>query len=756
MNELNRHAPRPVFHLVANSHIDPVWLWTWSEGLNEALSTVTTVLKLMRERTELTYIRGETLIYDELRRNAPSAFATIKRLVREGRWDPVGATYVQPDMNLTAVETLHRHFDMGQQFFHEHFQRRAWAGWSADCFGHSPFLPDILLAHGLRAYAFGRPNPPNSSKLFWWESPNGKRVLTATYATGWYGCERDEINARLDAYRRAAPSLPVQQVFVPFGLGNHGGGPTRRHLDDIASWAARHPEVEVRYSTLHAFFAAVEWELKTGAVRLPVVQGDLGFCMRGTYSTGLALKTAYRQAESRVIRLTKLLKILPRKSAQGLERDLGVVWQGVLFNSFHDILPATASRSALAEQVEQLGGVIHGCRVLEREALLSLSHTANVRLPTVPADHPKAVPFLVVNPHSHAYRGLIELEACLDYRPLWKFKDRVHEVPLVLHGPNRRIRSFQVIRIEHNFMAHLPWRQRIVFAATIPAKSCATFTLGWKPDGEKVRTRVLGKTAVPRDLIRTSHLRIHAQVGAAAISVRHDGKPLLARPGLSAILVEDPYGPWGGHYEENASLELLEVRERWKIVSSRVTEAGPIRWGLWCRLAGARSRLDLTFSTARNDHHLAVDAAVFLNDERARLKLVLPGGDVAHFSVPGGVIRRGPQGEVPGGRWAQIDDRDGHPRFIFASDTLYNFNTRDGCFYATVVRSSRYAMDLPESEANLPPEEPVQDSGTFRFRFLIGKPSKRTLQSAESLEQPVLVATVPTSHTESMGRATEP
>jgi len=756
VNVLNGHAPRPVFHLVANSHIDPVWLWTWSEGLNEALSTVTTVLALMRERRELTYIRGETLIYDELRRNAPRAFAEIKRLVREGRWDPVGATYVQPDMNLTAGETLHRHFDIGQQFFHEHFKRRAWVGWSADCFGHSPFLPDILLDHGLRAYAFGRPNPPDSSKLFWWESPNGKRVLTATYATGWYGCERDEINARLDAYRTAATSLPVQQVFVPFGLGNHGGGPTRRHLDEIASWAARHPDVEVRYSTLHAFFAAVERELKTRAVRLPVVHGDLGFCLRGTYSTGLAIKTTYRQAESRVLRLTKLLRILPRRSRPTLDRELDALWRGVLFNSFHDILPATATRSALGEQVEQLGGVIHGCRVLEREAMLTLSRTADVRLPSVPADHPKAVPFLVVNPHPYAYRGLVEFEACLDHRPLWKYKNRVNEVPLVLQGPNRRSRSFQVIRTEHNFMTHLPWRQRIVFSASIPAKSCATFTLGWKPDDGKASTRIRGETAVHQDLIRTSHLRIHAPIGAAAVSVHHDGKPLLGRPGLSAILVEDPYGPWGGHYEENDSLELLKVRERWKIDSSRVTEAGPIRWGLWCRLAGGRSRIDLTFSVARDDHHLTVDATVFLNDERARLKLALPGGEVAHFSVPGGVIRRGPQGEVPGGRWAQVDDRDGHPRFIFASDALYNFNTRDGCFYATVVRSSRFAMDRPEKDAKLPPEEPVQDSGTFRFRFLIGKPGIRTLRMAESLEQPVLVATVPTGHTESIGQADKP
>ena len=26
-------------HLICNSHIDPVWMWDWEEGLGEAVST---------------------------------------------------------------------------------------------------------------------------------------------------------------------------------------------------------------------------------------------------------------------------------------------------------------------------------------------------------------------------------------------------------------------------------------------------------------------------------------------------------------------------------------------------------------------------------------------------------------------------------------------------------------------------------------------------------------------------------------------
>jgi len=733
-----------VFHLVANSHLDPVWLWDAREGLNEAINTVRTVLDLMRERPELRYIRGESLVYEQVRRHAPAAFREIRRLVRAGRWDPVGGTYLQPDLNLPAVETLHRHFEVGQEFLRTHFGRPAWAGWSADCFGHTPFLPDILRAHGLRAYAFGRPKLPADHALFWWESPNGARVLAATYLTGWYGCERDEMPARLDACLAAAPSLPVRQVLVPFGLGDHGGGPTRRHLDDIAAWAGRHPQVEVRHSTLHGYFGAVERELRAGGVTLPRIRGELGQCMRGTYAAALRVKTAYRRAEAQVIRAGHLVALLPAKAGRGFRSRLDELWRGVLFNSFHDILPGTAVPRALEEQAEELGAVRHHCRALERDALLVLARRAPRFVPApVPADHPEAVSLLVVNPRPEVFRGPLELEAQLDHRPIWPYAGRPAEVPLELRGPGGARLPLQELPPGHNFMPHLPWRKRVVFEAELPPRSSARFTLGWVEAARPVPVRGRAASALGADGIGNGRLRITAAVGARGVRILHGDRALLAAPGLGALLVEDPYGPWGGHYEEPPSLALHTVRERWRIVEARVVEAGPVRAALWCRLAGARSEAELTFRLGAADAYATVEARVFLNERRARLKLVLPGGDTADFAVPGGVIRRGPQGEVCGGRWARVLDRQGRPRFILASDALYGFDARAGSFFATVVRSARHTMDRPEAAAALPPEEPVLDRGEFQFRLLIGAPGRATLEAAARLEQPPLVMQLP-------------
>ena len=69
-------------HLVPNSHIDPVWLWDWREGFNEGLTTVKTVLNLMEEFPQLTFIRGEAAIYQHIEKTDPATFARLRNRLR--------------------------------------------------------------------------------------------------------------------------------------------------------------------------------------------------------------------------------------------------------------------------------------------------------------------------------------------------------------------------------------------------------------------------------------------------------------------------------------------------------------------------------------------------------------------------------------------------------------------------------------------------------------------------------------------------
>lgn len=273
------------FHLIANAHIDPVWLWDWREGLTEGITTCRAVLDLLDEDPELTFIRGEAAIYEHIERNDPETFARIGKAVRDGRWDVVGGTYIQPDTNLPATETFARHFLRGQEYFCSRFGRPVRVAWAADSFGHAAGLPQVFAAAGIESFAFSRPQGwilPIEKPAFWWEGAGEARILCYRAPTGWYVTEHDGAVPALDATLKQAQVSDLKTWAVFYGVGNHGGGPTRRQLRDIRAWAAAHPEVAVVHSGLHRFFDDLREEIAAkGDGLLPSRRGELGFCLRG-------------------------------------------------------------------------------------------------------------------------------------------------------------------------------------------------------------------------------------------------------------------------------------------------------------------------------------------------------------------------------------------------------------------------------------------------------------------------------------------
>ncbi len=105
--------------------------------------------------------------------------------------------------------------------------------------------------------------------------------------------------------------------------------------------------------------------------------------------------------------------------------------------------------------------------------------------------------------------------------------------------------------------------------------------------------------------------------------------------------------------------------------------------------------------------------------------------------MPGAVVRRKPCGEVPGGKWVAVGTR-----FGLASDALYNFDSRHGVLRATVVRSTRYADDVP-TVAEFEPWRPATDLGEHKFGMVLTGSVRDLPRLARELEQPPTVCVVP-------------
>ena len=732
---------RLTFHLIANAHLDPVWLWDWRDGMTEGIITCRTMLDLMDEDPDFTFIRGEAAIYRYIERHDPATFARIAKRVAEGRWEVVGGTWIQPDTNLPATETFIRQYQVGQRYFTSRFGRPVDVAWAADSFGHAAGLPDIMAGAGIANFAFTRPEAdvlPLALPAFWWEGCGGNRVLAYRPLAGWYGSERHEVAPKLDKLLALAQGQPLSNVGFFYGLGDHGGGASRRHLAEIREWAARHPEVEVVHSGLHRLFTALRGEVRARGIALPLHRGEMNFTLRGCYSSLASFKWPYRRAEAKLSH-SETLDTLVGAALGRPSADLNAAWEGVLFNSFHDILPGTSIERAYDDQLAELGGVTHRCLQVEADALTALAARIDTRVPAAAGDHPNAVPLIVWNPHPWAWHGQVELEANLDYRLITAYRDRPAALPVEVRDAADHVLPHQVIAHEHRFAPELPWRKRVVVPLTLPPLGWQVVTIGWLegavvPPGAGVPASALSATA-----IRNRRWQISAEPGANGVRIVRDGRPLLTGNGLAVAVFADAVGSWGGNDGPEA-LAAAEPVERWKVELVEVRESGPERAALWVRLAGRNSRVDLAFLLTRDGDQVEVCARWQVDERLTRIRLLLPGAEAATCEVPGGSALRGAVGDVPALGWVRASGPEGG--FGFVSDALSSFAVAQGVLSATVVRATHFAY---AHHAAYPsdPWWPVMDAGTHHCRFALHPADADLPARARELAAAPLVQVVP-------------
>src|SRR5665648_938611 len=148
---------KPVVHLICNAHLDPIWMWTWKEGLREALSTFRTAVNLLDEFPEFIFNHNESLLYEWVEEHDLKLFKRIKELVTAGRWHISGGLYLQPDLNICGGETLVRHILTGRNYFENKFGVRPKVAYDFDTFGHPSSFPQLLTQAGFELYIHCRP-----------------------------------------------------------------------------------------------------------------------------------------------------------------------------------------------------------------------------------------------------------------------------------------------------------------------------------------------------------------------------------------------------------------------------------------------------------------------------------------------------------------------------------------------------------------------------------------------------------------------
>jgi alpha-mannosidase len=226
--------------LTGNSHIDAAWLWPWTETVDVVRRTFGTALQLMEEYPQYTYTQSAAAYSEWMVQKYPSVFDQIVKRVKEGRWEMVGGMWVEPDLNMPDGESLVRQLLIGKRYFKEKFGTDVRIGWNPDSFGYNWQLPQVYKKSGIDYFVTQKLAWNDSNqlpmKLFWWQSPDGSRVLT--YFPHDYVNEIEPLKIATDTGSSEALNPGVPEMMHLFGVGDHGGGPTRAMLEDGIHWTS--------------------------------------------------------------------------------------------------------------------------------------------------------------------------------------------------------------------------------------------------------------------------------------------------------------------------------------------------------------------------------------------------------------------------------------------------------------------------------------------------------------------------------------
>ncbi|MER3486842.1 MAG: alpha-mannosidase, partial [Chloroflexota bacterium] len=334
-----------IVHMIGNAHIDPVWLWRWQSGADEALATCRSAADRCDEYPEFIFTRGEAWVYQQVERLDPALFERVRGLVARGQWHITGGQYIQPDTNIPTEMGWRRQFRHGRRYFRERFGVEPTVAYNVDSFGHPATLPDILASEGFTGYVFHRPNQrqvPLPATTFRWRGPGGGEVL-AFRITPVYVTRSDDLYGQIMiALDAADPALGHTMCF--YGVGNHGGGPTKGNIEYILANRHAFPGVELRFSTPQAFFDAIREKRD----QLPVVTEELQHTFPGCYRVMHEIKQRQRYGEHLLDQAERAVEALAGNAAERQEAlaRLDAAWEDLLFTEFHDILSGTSIPSA--------------------------------------------------------------------------------------------------------------------------------------------------------------------------------------------------------------------------------------------------------------------------------------------------------------------------------------------------------------------------------------------------------------------------
>ncbi len=717
-------------HCVSHAHIDMNWQWGFQETASVTVDTFRTVLDLMKEYPTLTFAQSQASTYEIVEEFSPEMLDEIRQRIHEGRWEVSASTWVELDKNMPNGESMARHLLYTRRYLSRLLDIPAESlnlDFEPDTFGHNITVPEICQRGGVKYYYHCRGNG-EADNAYRWRARSGAEVLVWREPK-WYNYTIDP--SMFDDVPQLCEKMGMRDYLSVYGVGDHGGGPTRRDVDRLITLNSWPIMPTIMFSTYARFFAELEKVRDT----LPVQEGEKNFVFTGCYTSQSRIKMANRIGEDRMYE-SEFLGTAAHVLAGGprYNQSFEKAWRGLLFNHFHDILPGSGvidtreyamgqfQRSMAAIDTNANNAMRHLAEVIDTSSISGLgldgdsisagagigymtNQDSHYCLPRAERGVGKKRVFHFFNPTCYDFDGVSDLT-------VWDWNYDVARAQIAAADGN--LTPFKLIMNGAHYWGH--HLKQLAVRIRVPAMGYATYTLDVRGiEGNNITPLVYERTDRFTDddlVMENSRLRAvfdHATMQLISLVDKATGTDVVALPSANFRLITENTIHHMTSWRVGEYMTVQNLNETVNVhLNLAETSLGGVRqWIKYDLPFGQRSHLTVGIRLDENSSMLEFDLRVDFHEVGSpagipQLNFSFPVGyGVANYryDVPFGTIDRAPIAhDVPANSFAAAIPAQGESdrTVMVVTDSKYGFRGVNNEISVDLIRASYDPDPYPE------------------------------------------------------------
>ncbi|MCE1245568.1 MAG: glycosyl hydrolase-related protein [Firmicutes bacterium] len=357
---------RPTIRMTGNCHIDAVWMRDLEATGRKTRQVFATMCRLLEEYPDFTYFQSQPLLYEFIREPEPELFSRIRKYAQEGRWEPEGAAWLEPDANMPSGESLIRQFIYGKRYFQKYFGYDSRILWLPDTFGFNGNLPQIAKKCGVDYFSTTKMSWNTYTKFprdaFRWQGIDGSEILAQFQTAPNKDCPQwSALHGKItpfeikETWNYFSEKHATDEMLHTYGYDDSLGGPVREMMERMPVMDKLPGMPAVKTGRVMQVFE----KLEQNRAKLPVWKGELYLeYHRGSLTSRSDIKRLNRRNEHLINCLEKLYSLRMTCNAVTFDEEtrfrLDEYWKVLLLNQFHDILAGTCVHDANEQAVDQL------------------------------------------------------------------------------------------------------------------------------------------------------------------------------------------------------------------------------------------------------------------------------------------------------------------------------------------------------------------------------------------------------------------